>query len=75
MRGLRDTKKVQALLRSGKSIELRCRTRVIAHIMPESKPEEAKEIKWPDFEARRRKIFGSRNLNAVENFLKDRHRD
>jgi antitoxin (DNA-binding transcriptional repressor) of toxin-antitoxin stability system len=75
IRELRNTRRLQALLRSGKSIELRCRTQVIARIMPEPKPEEIKKIEWPDFEARRRKIFGNRKLNAVKNFLKDRHRD
>ena len=75
IRELRDTRRLQALLRSGKQIELRYRTRVIGHIMPEQKPEEPTKIEWPDFAARRRKIFGDRDLNAVENFLKDRHRD
>jgi hypothetical protein len=30
---------------------------------------------WPDFAARRKKIFGDRILNAVEDFLKYRHRN
>ncbi|HWF09482.1 MAG TPA: hypothetical protein VG297_13525 [Bryobacteraceae bacterium] len=75
IRELRNTRRLQALLRSGKSIELRCRTQVIAHILPESKAKEPKKIEWPDFEARRRKIFGNRDLKSVESFLKDRHRD
>jgi hypothetical protein len=73
MRGLRDTQKLKALLREGKSIELRDRNRVIGRIVPEPNPEELKE--WPDFEARQKEIFGDRVLNAVENFLEDRHRD
>lgn len=75
MRELRDTRKLQSLLRAGKSIELRYRSHVIARITPEPPPEKIKESDWPDFEARRRKIFGDRDLSAVEDFLKDRHRD
>jgi len=75
MRELRNTRRLQALLRSGKSIELRYRTRVIAYITPESTPKEKKKIEWPDFEARRKRIFGNRRLDAVKNFLEDRHRD
>lgn len=32
-------------------------------------------IKYPDFAARRKKIFGDRALNAVDDFLKYRHRE
>jgi hypothetical protein len=32
-------------------------------------------VKYPDFEARSKKIFGDRVLNAVEDFLRDRDRD
>jgi hypothetical protein len=73
MRGLRDTQKLKALLRQGKSIELRDRNRVIGRIVPEPSSAEAKE--WPDFEARHKEIFGDRVLNAVQDFLEDRHRD
>ena len=73
MRGLRDTQKLKALLRQGKSIELRDRNRVIGRIVPETGPEEVKE--WPDFEGQMKKIFGDRILNAVDDFLEDRHRD
>ncbi len=43
--------------------------------MPEQEPQDTKLTEWPDFEVRRKKIFGDRVLNAVEDFLKDRHRD
>jgi antitoxin (DNA-binding transcriptional repressor) of toxin-antitoxin stability system len=75
MRELRNTRQIKAWLRAGKSIELRDRNHVVGRIVPDSEPKEMKEIEWPDFEARRRKIFGDRDLNAVENFLKDRHRE
>jgi hypothetical protein len=71
MRELRDTRKLKAWLRAGKSIELRDRSQVIGRIVPE-KVEPAKK-EWPDFAARRKKIFGDRHLDAVDNFLEYRH--
>jgi hypothetical protein len=53
-------------------VELRERDRVIAHIVPE-KPEE-KPVEWPDFEARARKILGTRVLTVVDDLIKDRGR-
>lgn len=76
MRGLRDTRQIRAWLRAGKSIEIRDRShRLIGRITPELESKQEDEIEWPDFAARRRRIFGDRDVNAVENFLKDRHRD
>jgi hypothetical protein len=72
MRGLRDTQKLKALLRQGKSIELRDRNRVIGRIIPETG--EAREVEWPDFQARLDTIFKGRKLTAVDDFLQDRHR-
>lgn len=72
MRQLRETRKLKAWLRAGRTVELRERDRVIAHIVPE-KPEE-RAVKWPDFEARRRKIFGDRVLPIVDDLIKDRGR-
>lgn len=74
IRELRDTRRLQALLRSGKSIELRYRTRVIGHIMPESKVKETKKIEWPDFEARRKKIFGNKILSGADIVIEERGR-
>ena len=75
IRELRNTRRLQALLRSGKSIELRYRTRVIGHIMPESKAKEIKKIEWPDFEARARKILGNRILPGADLLIEERRRD
>ena len=72
MRELRDTKRLKAWLRAGKTVELRERNRVIAQIVPEKPEPERKAVKWPDFEARAREIFGDQVLpNAV---LEDRGR-
>jgi antitoxin (DNA-binding transcriptional repressor) of toxin-antitoxin stability system len=70
IRQLRDTRRLKAWLRAGKTVELRERDRLIARIVPE-KPEE-KPVKWPDFEARARKIFGDRVFPNV--ILEDRGR-
>jgi len=70
IRGLRDTKRLKTWLRAGKTVELRERDRVIAHIVPEK--QEEKPVKWPDFAARAREIFGDRVLPNV--VLEDRGR-
>jgi hypothetical protein len=73
MRQLRDTKRLKTLLRAGTTVELRERDKVIARIVPEK--QEQTPFLYPDFAARRRKIFGDRLLPAVEIFLKERGRD
>lgn len=73
IRQLRDTKKLKAWLRAGKTVELRERSKLIARIVPEK--QEQKTAKWPDFAARQREIFGDRTLNAVDDFLQFRHRE
>jgi len=50
MRQLRDTRRLKAWLRSGKTVELRDRDKVIGRIVPER--ENNKQIDWPDFAAR-----------------------
>ena len=72
LRELRDTRKLKALLRAGKSVELRDRNLVIGRIVPE--PGSGKPKEWPDFEKRLKDIFGDTVLNAVDDFLEDRHR-
>jgi len=74
IRQLRDTKRLKTWLRAGKTVELRERDKLIARIVPENEsPKQPAE--WPDFAARRKQIFGDRVLTAVDDFLKDRHRD
>jgi hypothetical protein len=50
MRQLRDTRQLKAWLRSGKTVELKERDRVIGRIVPENGAEPAGEM--PDFEVR-----------------------
>lgn len=59
IRQLRDTRRLKAWLRAGKTVELRERDKLIAKIVPE-KDEPKGPAKWPDFEARRRAMFGNR---------------
>jgi antitoxin (DNA-binding transcriptional repressor) of toxin-antitoxin stability system len=72
IRELRDTKRLKSWLRAGKTVELRERDRVIAHIVPER--QEEKPVKWPDFAARRKKIFGDRILPGADIVIEERGR-
>ena len=72
IRQLRDTKKLKAWLRSGKTVELRERDKLIARIVPESA--EKKPIEYPDFAARRKKIFGDRVLPGADIVIEERGR-
>lgn len=73
MRQLRDTKKLKAWLRAGKTVELRERNRLIARIVPE-KEEPKQPVKWPDFAARRKAIFGDRILPGADLLIEERGR-
>lgn len=70
IRQLRDTRRLKAWLRAGKTVELRERDRLIARIVPEN--ENKPPVKWPDFEAFAKEIFGDRVLPNV--VLEDRGR-
>jgi len=69
---LSGTMRAITWLRAGKTVELRERDKVIARIVPESVEE--KPVKWPDFEARAKEIFGDRVLTVVDDLIKDRGR-
>ena len=71
MRQLRDTRRLKAWLRAGKTVELRERDKLIARIVPE-KEEQKQPVEWPDFEARAKDILGDRILPNV--VLEDRGR-
>ena len=58
IRELRNTKRLKAWLRAGKTVELRERNEVIARIVPEGSPPDPGD--WPDFAALRKEIFGNR---------------
>lgn len=73
IRQLRDTRRLKAWLRAGKTVELRERDRLIARIVPENE-QRTQTVQYPDFAARAKKIFGNRVLTAVDDFIKDRGR-
>jgi len=51
---LRRPRRLLAWLRAGKTVDLTDRGKVIARFIPERQD----GVEWPDFRARRRKIFG-----------------
>jgi len=72
IRQLRDTRRLKAWLRAGKTVELRDRERVIARIIPEGSPPPPDE--WPDFAAMRKEIFGDRILPGSDLLIEERGR-
>lgn len=72
MRQLRDTRKLKAWLRAGKTVELRERDRVIGRIVPQNSPK--KRAPLPDFAARRKAIFGGRVLPGADLLIEERGR-
>jgi antitoxin (DNA-binding transcriptional repressor) of toxin-antitoxin stability system len=72
IRQLRDTRRLKTWLRAGNIVELRERDRVIARIVPEK--QENSPVQYPDFAARRKRIFGDRVLPAVQLLIKERGR-
>jgi len=72
IRQLRDTRKLKAWLRAGKTIELRERDRVIARIVPQ--PASPHRAELPDFAAIRKEIFGDRILPGADLLIEERGR-
>jgi antitoxin (DNA-binding transcriptional repressor) of toxin-antitoxin stability system len=72
IRQLRDSRKLKAWLRAGKTVELRERQRVIARIVPEESSPQPKD--WPDFAALRKEILGDRILPGADLVIEERGR-
>ncbi len=72
IRQLRDTRRLKAWLRAGKSVELRERDRVIARIVPVRNSGRPRQV--PDFAAMRREIFGDRILPGADLLIEERER-
>ena len=72
IRQLRDTPRLKAWLRAGKTVELRERDKLIARIVPAALP--AKPHKVPDFAAMRREIFGDRILPGADLLIEEREK-
>ena len=72
IRQLRDTRRLKALLRAGKTVELRERDKVIGRIVPVAPM--ATPRNYPDFAALRREIFGQRILPGADLLIKEREK-
>jgi len=72
IRGLRDTRRLKAWLRAGKTVQLREEHKVIAHIVPVASPAKPRQV--PDFAAMRREIFGDRVLPGADLLIEERQR-
>jgi hypothetical protein len=72
IRQLRDTRRLKAWLRAGKTVELRERDEVIAHIVPEGTQPEPGD--WPDFGALRKELLGDRRLPGADVVSEERGR-
>ena len=72
MRQLRDTKRLKAWLRAGKTIELCERNKRIGRIVPETHDKTG--AKWPDFETRAKEILGDRILPGADLLIEERGR-
>lgn len=64
LRQLRDTRQLKAWLAAGETVVLRERDKVLARIVPEQAPPASAE--WPDFEKRRKEMWGDRVFNNQE---------
>jgi antitoxin (DNA-binding transcriptional repressor) of toxin-antitoxin stability system len=72
IRQLRDTRRLKDWLLAGKTVELRERDRVLAHIVPQ--PQSRTVGEWPDFAARARRVFGERVLPGADLLIQERGR-
>jgi antitoxin (DNA-binding transcriptional repressor) of toxin-antitoxin stability system len=72
IRELRDTRRLKAWLRAGKTVELRERDRVIGRIVPAASPRRPGKV--PDFAAMHREIFGDRVLPGADLLIEERKR-
>jgi antitoxin (DNA-binding transcriptional repressor) of toxin-antitoxin stability system len=72
MRELRDTRRLKAWLKAGKTVELRDRDRVIGRIVPEP-PKEA-PVEWPDFAARAKAILRGRRVSGADLLIEEREK-
>jgi hypothetical protein len=73
LRQLRDTRQLKQWLAEGKVVELRERNRVLGRIMPEHTSKRREPAEWPDFAARRKRIFGDRVVPIVEDLIAERN--
>lgn len=73
LRQLRDTRQLKAWLAAGQTIELRERNRVLGRITPEHAAKRPTPSEWPDFAARRKRIFGDQIIPIVDDLIAERN--
>jgi hypothetical protein len=73
LRQLRDTRKLKSWLKAGKTVELRERSSLLGHIVPESRIRRSNE--WPNFEGDAREVFGDQILPGTDLLIKERERN
>jgi antitoxin (DNA-binding transcriptional repressor) of toxin-antitoxin stability system len=72
IRQLRDTRRLKAWLRAGRTVELRERDRVIARIVPHRA--HSQPPPWPDFAILREEITGERVFPGADLLIEERGR-
>ena len=72
LRELRNTRQLKEWLKAGQTVELRERNRVLGRIVPD-RAQPKRPTKWPDWDARRREIFGDRMIPIVEDLIEERN--
>ena len=72
LRQLRDTRKLMAWLKAGKTVESRERNRVIARMVPQLHSPHTAAL--PDFVAIRKETFGDRILPGADLLIEERGR-
>ncbi len=72
IREFRAASRLNLWLRSGKTVELRDRNRVIARIVPATAPRTPRQL--PDFAAIRHEIFGNRIVPGADLLIEERGR-
>lgn len=72
LRELRNTRQLKAWLKAGQVVELRERNTVLGRILPDRPAHTAPRV-LPDFEARRKRIFGDLMIPIVEDMIEERN--
>jgi antitoxin (DNA-binding transcriptional repressor) of toxin-antitoxin stability system len=73
LRQLRNTRQLKSWLKAGETVELRERNQVLGRIVPEPASNHHAPAEWPDFAARRKRIFDDRVIPIVDDLIAERN--
>jgi hypothetical protein len=73
LRELRDTRRLKEWLAAGKTVEVRERNRVIGILSPPHETRPNEPVEWPDFAARRKRVFGDQVIPIVDDLIAERN--